>query len=68
MKSLLTLAPILTLFSIGLVIVLSSVDDRRDRVRSLAGNVSSMLFRLTGYIAGLAVVQRAIGSPSVLDW
>lgn len=68
MKALLTTAPILTLFLVGLAIVLHNGGDRGGRVRSLADNLGSMLFRLVGYLAGLAVVQKAIGSPSVFDW
>jgi hypothetical protein len=68
MKALLTLAPILTLFFVGFVIVLHSGGERGGRARSLADNLGALLFRLVGYLAGLAVVQKAIGSPSVFDW
>jgi hypothetical protein len=68
MRAFLTVGPVLTLIVMGMVIVLRSGGERGGGLRAVANNVSSMLWRVLAYLAGLAIVQRMIGSPSVLDW
>jgi glucose uptake protein GlcU len=71
MKELFIVGVILALFLVGVGIALKSGDDGQkaeNRLRVLAGNFSALLLRVAGYVAGLIAVQRAIGSPSMLDW
>jgi hypothetical protein len=71
MKELFIVGVVLSLFFVGVGIALNSGDDGQkagSRLRVLAGNFSALLLRVAGYIAGLVAVQRAIGSPSMLDW
>jgi hypothetical protein len=71
MKEIFIVTTILTLILLGLAIALRSgvVDQKGDGgLRVLAANASGMLLRVAGYLAGLLLVQRIIGSPWVLNW
>lgn len=60
------LVPIAALFLTGLVVALrSGVADvsRRQDLRILAMNLTSVLLRVAGYVAGLCAVHYMIGAP-----
>jgi hypothetical protein len=71
LKTALILGSILGLLLLGLVITLrsgvASLRTYQDRER-LAGNLSQMLLRIAGYVAGMLAVQRFIGFPLDLGW
>jgi hypothetical protein len=71
LKSALILGSILGLLLVGLVIALrsgvASLRNTQDRER-LAGNLSVLLLRLLGYLAGLLALQRFAGIPLDLGW
>jgi hypothetical protein len=71
MKEAFLVTTILSLLVLGLVIALRSggFDLSTSRgVRVLVGNVSLLVLRLIGYVAGLFVLHKAIGSPSMSLW
>jgi hypothetical protein len=66
-----TIASILMLFLVGLTIALQSgnVDSSRPQgTRRLLGNLSSVLVRVFGYVAGFWLVQQIMGVPTQLGW
>jgi hypothetical protein len=71
LKSALIVGPILGLLLAGLIIALrsgvGSLHTSQDRER-LVGNLSLLLLRLVGYLAGLAALQRFVGIPHDLGW
>ena len=71
MKEIFLVTTILSLLGLGLVIALRSggVELRTSRgLRVFAGNASLLVLRLLGYVAGLLVLHKAIGSPSFPGW
>lgn len=71
MKEVFLIAIILSLLLVGLVIALRSGDSELTTSRGLKvlfGNVSLLLLRLLGYGAGLLVLHKAIGAPSLPIW
>ncbi|MCA1685263.1 MAG: hypothetical protein LC745_04645 [Planctomycetia bacterium] len=71
MKEYMILAPILALFTLGLWITLRSGEvnlTTHDGRRAVLDNLSGMLFRVMGYLAGLFAVQRFIGFPLEIPW
>ena len=71
MKEYMILAPILALFALGLLITLRSGEvslTTSDGRRAVLDNLSGMLFRVMGYVAGLIAVQRFVGFPMELPW
>lgn len=71
MKELLLIGPVVLLFLAGgLIAVHSGGSTGRGwaRARVLGGNFLALAIRVVAYAGGLVVVQRAIGSPSILPW
>jgi hypothetical protein len=65
------IASILMLFLVGLMVALQSGNVDRSRplgTRRLLGNLSSVLIRVFGYLAGFWVVQQIMGVPTQLGW
>jgi hypothetical protein len=71
MKEIFLTSTVLGLLLVGFLISLRSgvVGQGTSRgLRMTAENFWALLLRVIGYVVGLVAVQRAIGSPSVLDW
>jgi len=73
MSQYLVLAPILTLFALGLWITLRSgpvVEKSGGGFRVFAGNFWAMLIRVLCYLAGLLMLEQLLGTPSLvtLGW
>ena len=69
--SVFAIGSILSLFLVGLMVALQSGNadiSQRERTRRLLGNLSSVLIRVFGYLAGLWVVQQIMGVPMRLGW
>ena len=69
--SVFAIAWILVLFLVGLTVALQSGNVDRSRpqgARRLLGNLSSVLIRVFGYVAGFWVVQQIMGVPMKLGW
>ena len=67
------LAPILSLFLLGLFITLRSGvvgANTIDRIKLITGNFWSMVIRVVCYLAGLFMLQQVLGTPSFvpLSW
>ncbi len=67
------LAPILSLFVLGLFITLRSgvaAANSIGGIKVIAGNFSAMLIRVVCYLAGLFMLQEVLGTPSFvpLGW
>lgn len=71
LTSLFVLFPIVGLLLLGLVVAVSggvaSLSQSRDR-RQLAANLTSVLVRVAGYLAGMVLVHRFIGAPMRVGW
>jgi hypothetical protein len=71
MKEFFILGPIVALLILGSVIALQSGVARvwsAEGRRALVDNLSSMLVRVAGYLAGLFAIQRFVGFPLELPW
>ncbi len=71
MKETFLLSTILGLLLLGLVIALRSGGSELTTTRGLkvlAANFSLLLLRVLGYVAGLLVLHKAIGAPSLPVW
>jgi hypothetical protein len=71
MKEIFLATTIGSLLVLGLVIALRSGNAELTTKRGLrlfAGNVSLLILRIVGYIAGLLVIHRVIGSPTLPGW
>jgi hypothetical protein len=70
-KTVFALGSIVTLILVGFLVALGSggVDvSGRQGARRFVGNLSSIVIRVLGYLAGLIVVQQIIGAPLRLGW
>lgn len=65
------LVPIVGLLLLGLLVAVTggvaSLSHSQDR-RTLAANLTSVLLRVAGYLAGLIAVHRFIGAPMEVGW
>lgn len=65
------LGPILGLLVLGLVIALKSGVaslSTHQGMERLAGNLSQLLLRITGYVIGFLALQRLVGAPFTTSW
>lgn len=72
MQDYLILLPVLLLMVVGAAIALRSGAVAEIKNESglglIAGNFSSMVVRVVGYLAALGLVERVIGSPTLFGW
>ena len=64
------LAPILSLFVLGLFITLRSGfvgANSMDGIKVIAGNFWAMVIRVVCYLAGLFMLQQVLGTPSIVS-
>ena len=67
----LVVIPIAALFVVGLVVTARSGVrslSRRQDLHVLALNLTGVLLRVAGYVAGLFAVQHIIGAPAAVGW
>jgi hypothetical protein len=67
----LVIGPILGLLVIGFIVSLRSGDvslSSPQGVRNFLGNLSRVVIRVCGYLAGLVAVQQLVGFPIGLGW
>jgi len=71
LRLILVLGPILGLLLLGFVVSVQSEEvilSSPQGVRHFLGNLSRVLIRVFGYVAGLLAVQHLIGFPIGLAW
>ncbi len=70
MSKYLVLAPILTLFALGLFITLRSGpagEKPQGRLREIAENFWAMVIRVVCYAAGILMLEQILGMPSLVS-
>lgn len=72
MQDYLILLPVLLLIVVGVVIALQSGEVSEIKngrgLGQMAGNFSSLLVRVVGYLTAIGLVERIIGSPTLFGW